>query len=110
MCLLVKLLDESLFSLVYCPIGHYCPQGSSNPIGCEAGSYADVTHLSLCKACPAGYYCLANATTYADTSCPKGSYCPENTTSEFEFMCPAGTYNNVTGAQDLFACLPCPRE
>ena len=57
---------------MYCPEGHYCPQGSSAPIPCVAGSYSDATHLSECKTCPAGFYCLANATTYTDTPCPKG--------------------------------------
>ena len=40
-----------------CPAGHFCPQGSGMPIACEAGSYANITGLSVCWDCPEGYYC-----------------------------------------------------
>ena len=35
-----------------CPLGHHCPEGSLSPIPCEAGTYADVLGLAICKVCP----------------------------------------------------------
>jgi len=55
-----------------CPEGHYCPQNTTDPIGCAAGTYQDLTHQSSCKTCEPGYYCLANSTTYMMTACPTG--------------------------------------
>ena len=55
-----------------CPAGHYCPEGTADPIGCPAGTYNDITHQYVCRPCRPGYYCLANFTTDQDTPCPKG--------------------------------------
>lgn len=55
-----------------CPEGHYCPQNTTDPIGCAAGTYQDLTHQSSCKTCVQGYYCLANSTTYLSTPCLTG--------------------------------------
>ena len=41
-----------------CPVGFYCPQGTTHPIPCGAGSYSSVSGLDACLPCPAGYYCL----------------------------------------------------
>ena len=38
-----------------------------------------------------------------------GSYCPAGTEYNVEFQCPMGTYNNITMADDIFDCKPCPR-
>lgn len=55
-----------------CPLGHYCPTGSDRPLGCSPGSYADEEGLALCKLCPAGYYCMINATDFVTSECPEG--------------------------------------
>lgn len=47
-----------------CPVSHYCPQGTSNPIACPAGTYNNVTQQSQCAICPEGFYCPENTTTY----------------------------------------------
>ena len=57
-----------------CPVGHYCPRGTADPIGCAAGTYNDLTNQDSCKICEAGYYCLANSTTYSGSPCPKGKH------------------------------------
>ncbi|WAR11136.1 hypothetical protein MAR_036212 [Mya arenaria] len=31
-----------------CPIGHYCPEGTENPISCPAGTYQDLTNQDHC--------------------------------------------------------------
>ncbi|PIK35709.1 hypothetical protein BSL78_27465 [Apostichopus japonicus] len=90
-----------------CPIGHYCPQGSELPLGCDAGTYQDEEGWSYCKTCPAGYYCLSNATTYLDTICPEGYYCPSGTEYDLQEPCPEGTFNNLTGAHNISWCTPC---
>ena len=41
-----------------CPLGFYCPTGTTTPLPCEAGSYSNETVLANCRTCPAGYYCL----------------------------------------------------
>ena len=94
-----------------CPIGHFCPWGSGEPIRCENGTYQDETTQYECKACPAGYFCdntmdivvLDNTTTV----CPMGYFCPEGTRYANEFACPIGTFNNLTGIQELADCTPC---
>ncbi|KAI8480901.1 hypothetical protein Bbelb_413740, partial [Branchiostoma belcheri] len=91
-----------------CPEGSYCPEGTPDPIGCEAGTYNDRTLQANCTACPPGYYCPVNSTTYVDTPCWTGFYCLEGTASPTQYPCPAGTYNNRTHADSAFDCLPCP--
>ena len=81
--------------------------GTSDPIGCPAGTYNDIPRQAACMDCVPGYYCLANFTTYLDTPCPKGAYCPLGTESPYQYECPAGTFNNRTMGDDSYDCLPC---
>ena len=100
----VKTFDLSIY--FSCPVGHYCPAGSVEPIRCENGTYQDQTTQWTCKTCPAGYFCdntvdiviLDNSTTV----CPMGTYCPEGTRYSNEFKCPIGTFNNRTGKHVLW--------
>ena len=80
-----------------CPTGHYCPGATVNPIGCEAGSYQDLTNQADCQECPAGYYCVSNSTTYTNQICPSGHFCPNGTEYDIQHKCPIGTFNNITG-------------
>lgn len=91
-----------------CPVGHYCPTGTTTPIPCGAGAFSNVTGLSTCHQCPAGYYCLLGADNYQATPCDPGYYCPAGTTSATQYPCPAGTFYNLTMATTLSDCLPCP--
>lgn len=59
-----------------CPVGHYCPQGSSIYIICPAGNYTNETGQAECKVCPAGFQCTGGD--YLEP-CPQGRYCPEGT-------------------------------
>nr|XP_054760934.1 uncharacterized protein LOC129267226 [Lytechinus pictus] len=90
-----------------CPVGHYCPNGTSYPLDCEAGTYNNQTGQSECDPCPPGYYCETGDVHYADTPCPTGHYCPEGTKSSDEFPCPKGYYNDYEGKQELVDCKPC---
>lgn len=43
-----------------CPVGHYCPQQTQEPIQCPAGTFNNETMLiaeASCQQCLPGYYC-----------------------------------------------------
>ncbi|KAF4141759.1 hypothetical protein GN958_ATG09004 [Phytophthora infestans] len=108
-----------------CTRGHYCPQGTSNPIPCLPGTYSETTqnaNASYClscspgficstsgivtpfEKCPAGFICPGGESS-ATQPCPKGSECPEGS---FEpRSCPAGTFADEKG---LASCKLCPER
>jgi len=88
-----------------CPKGHFCREGYTLPDGCPDGSYQDEEGQTYCKSCPAGYVCLAKATTFNDTVCPSGRYCPVNTSNPF--LCDEGTFNELTGQEEESNCVLC---
>ena len=90
-----------------CPPGHFCVGGTIYPQGCPAGTYQSLMERSECFTCPAGYYCVANTTTFDSFTCPSGYYCLLGTKHAFEFACPAGTFNNQTAMTNQTACQPC---
>ncbi|PIK41162.1 hypothetical protein BSL78_21986 [Apostichopus japonicus] len=92
-----------------CPVAHYCPEGSSLPLPCDAGTYNDEIAQETCKVCPAGYYCMMNSSEYSSFECPSGHYCPNGTTDAYEFPCPPGTYNSHQRSDAVEACLSCPK-
>jgi hypothetical protein len=92
----------TLVESLKCPTGTSCPSGSSAPILCFAGTYQNETGKAICKLCPIGSYCLANATN--PITCPKGSYCPPGTAYGNQYLCPNGTRNELTGLQTLESC------
>lgn len=70
-----------------CPLGHYCPEGSTKPIKCPAGRYGMAMSLGTNRCsgdCAAGYFCPP-ASTVANTL-PCGNityYCPAGTPQRF---------------------------
>lgn len=62
---------------------------------------------ATCSGCPAGFYCLENATDYSQKICPVGHYCPAGTSRPHEFPCPKGTFNPVNGSDGIEDCLSC---
>ena len=90
-----------------CPPGHFCPEGSSSPQQCEAGTYNLYSKSASCEICPNGYYCPNRSITFEDTDCPKGHYCPAGTRFATEYPCPEGTYLNYTNANRSTQCKPC---
>ena len=89
-----------------CPAHHYCPAGSSLPLGCAPGTYNAEEGQTSCGDCTAGYYCLGGGV--APIICPAGSYCPAATASATEHLCPLGTYSNKTGLIQESQCETCP--
>lgn len=116
-----------------CPSGgYYCEAGSSAPVRCPVGRYAEPGQNKLksadeCKMCPAGHYCAYGNQTRPTGKCAPGyycltgsslrepangsyggkcftgHYCPEG--SPWPKPCPAGKYNNETARE---VCLDCP--
>ncbi|XP_023933458.1 uncharacterized protein LOC106181652, partial [Lingula anatina] len=102
--------DQATFTGVggVCPLGHYCPLGTTVAQPCNAGTYAAMVGMSLCTVCPQGFYCMANASEFLSTPCPEGHYCLNGTEHSTEHKCPPGTYNNLTQGTSLADCQPCP--
>lgn len=93
-----------------CITGHYCPEGTANPIACPAGTYNNAEGakaLSECLKCPPGEYCNASGKTYAELvalggtswgKCTQGYVCyPGSTTTTpndniMGIICPVGHY------------------
>jgi hypothetical protein len=109
-----------------CPMGHYCPLGTSAPQQCAKGTYNNGTGLQSsgdCIDCPAGEYCdqmgmilpagLCSPSFYCEIGsinatsivCPIGHYCPEG--SPMPTPCPRGTYTNAEGNSNVTQCDPC---
>lgn len=49
-----------------CPAGSFCPNGTSVPIPCPAGSFNPFSGIpGPCSPCPAGFFCVSGLATYA---------------------------------------------
>ena len=105
-----------------CPVGYYCPTGSSvavicpvgttcatmgygdgGPLPCPAGFYSNATAATNCTACPAGSVCNTTGMTAPVLALP-GFYANQTGLST-STACPAGRYDNTTG---LTRCLMAP--
>ena len=66
-----KTLDEGG---ARCTVGHYCPIGSSEPVPCGPGTYADAEGMAECNPSPGGYYVAATGSSslYADEGAEDG--------------------------------------
>lgn len=90
-----------------CPIGKYCPTGTTTPQDCPVGTYSASTGLTAstdCYTCPAGYFCSTTGMTdYTGSVCPAGYYCPNGSTSGTTNPCPIG-YMCPLGSGDKVIC------
>lgn len=73
-----------------CPVGHYCPNGTSSPKTCPDKTYMEDQGASVCLTCPLGFYCTGGASAHP---CPQGYYCPTGTGSGGNIACPIGKWN-----------------
>lgn len=90
-----------------CPVGYYCPKGSTAAIPCPKGTFRNTVKgqdISQCGLCPAGTYCSSEGTNVPD-DCILGHFCPEGSINPQK--CPIGTYNDVLGLMDSRGCTPC---
>ncbi|XP_077105722.1 uncharacterized protein LOC143764221 isoform X2 [Ranitomeya variabilis] len=95
-----------------CPVGSYCPSGTSKPALCPMGTYRaeqGAQNVGECDVCPAGTSCTnigmrspvpCGAGNFSDPgsssclSCLAGHYCNKDRTSRermMQLLCPAGT-------------------
>lgn len=78
-----------------CPMGQYCPIGSSSGTNCPPGTYLNTTgstDQTDCHTCLQGYYCAGYGNPAASGLCTVGFYCPSgmNITTPGEYTCPEG--------------------
>ena len=76
-----------------CPLGHYCPAATADPIPCPAGSFGNQTGLinSSCRdECTEGGC--------EPSQCQEGYYCPAGSVSEKQFMCGSAAVYCPTGS------------
>ena len=109
-----------------CPVGHYCPLGTAEPIKCPPGKYNPLTKqsaLTSCLTCSAGKYCAESGRDADGLDCAEGFYCVAGSTqpkpstgkctagnkcplgSATETICPAGTYQDQA---EQGSCITCP--
>ncbi|CCI46527.1 unnamed protein product [Albugo candida] len=91
-----------------CPKGFFCPKGTSEPLPCPMGTYANEMGASECAICPAGYVCPKNSITFDAHICPLGYFCPSGTTSMNANPCPRGTYGATEKLQSEAQCTSAP--
>lgn len=72
-----------------CPLGSFCPSGSSAPTPCGMGTYSPVV----------------GASAPCTLECPSGAWCPAGT--GMPIFCPPGSYSDTTGQTEEVACTPC---
>jgi len=83
-------------SALPCPVGSYCPN-SSTRTNCSPGYYCPTSNLTQEQLCPAGSYCLSG--TITPSSCPIGSYCPSG--SSTTMTCPTGFYCSTPDKKEI---------
>jgi hypothetical protein len=95
-----------------CPVGEYCAQGVAAGTKCPLGTYNPVagkTVVGDCIQVPAGYYADTLGTSSIDSNvCPAGYFCLAGATSSKTNPCPEGTYRSLTGAKQKSDCAVCP--
>ncbi|TYZ59327.1 hypothetical protein PybrP1_004972 [[Pythium] brassicae (nom. inval.)] len=93
-----------------CQIGSYCPEASSSPIQCPAGTYNPTVGSAgehECLSCPPGWSCPRVGQRSVEDRCAPGHYCPSKTILATAKPCPAGTYTerfDLIRAEDCTIC------
>ena len=77
---------------VVCPVGYYCPSGSSSTTAAAKGFFVPTTGMSAPTLCTAASYCGATALAAVSGACSAGYYCPAGSSSATPFACAAGQF------------------
>ena len=91
-----------------CPVGKYCPRGSSSGTNCPAGTFSNSEGLkqeSDCSPCWAGSYCATAGLSAVTGACDAGYYCPASSTSNQQSVCQKHAYCE-TGTPYPTNCAP----
>jgi hypothetical protein len=99
-----ELFCQDMYGL--CPVGHYCPSDTADPIICADGTFTNQTGSSSCDICPPGHYCEAQYSSSTYRPCPLGYYCPQETGLDW-IPCPVGKYGSRIGLQTEDECTAC---
>ena len=91
-----------------CPAGTYCPLGSTRPLACPNGHFAESPGAAECDDCPAGKTCT-DGPWVTPQRCPTGLYCPNATGYNFGFCLP-GTISNAIDQTTLDKLRTMPRR
>ena len=96
-----------------CPVDHYCPEQSVNPIACpkDSVSLAQSSSIYDCT-CTVGnfhQYSHGLSPSLVCVSCQAGSYSSQLNASACT-DCPSNTYYNVRGANNVTDCYKCPEH
>ena len=108
-------INMTSYDQYICNLGHYCPEGTSNPLQCPPGTYSaglGNTKLADCLACPPGAYCAEPGLDAISGYCEAGYYCSSGAEVSVHAVitatggpCPVGHYCPTgTGSP-----IPCPR-
>merc|ERR1712157_49608 len=90
-----------------CPVGHYCPEGTEDPIACPEGTFSNQERAT--DKCAAGTYGGGGTFDGGQNACSgcalstSGVHCP--LASHFEMVCPMGYYQSN---QNRGYCNECP--
>jgi hypothetical protein len=106
-----------------CPIGAYCPRGTTQAQSCDPGTYNSFPGMrsaSDCIPCTQGYYCSGSSNPTPTAQCSAGYYCTGGASAPTQYsaepgyytivgssqqiQCPAGTFSS---SPNSVACTPC---
>ncbi|OMJ93310.1 hypothetical protein SteCoe_3776 [Stentor coeruleus] len=108
-----------------CPAGSYCPEGTTSPVSCSAGTFNNYEGQSTeagCIICPVGNYCSLVTDPYPSGHCDPGYFCGLQETSSqppagqatlghyaaggtpAEVACYVGTFQDTVGQSDCKIC------
>ena len=89
-----------------CPVGHYCPEGSAEPLPCPLNTFAAEVGSSVCITCPA--FSTTSSIGAEDSSacqCVKGFYRAIDADGlDVCLACPDGSTTSGNGATSIEAC------
>ncbi|KAF7241191.1 Sushi, von Willebrand factor type A, EGF and pentraxin domain-containing protein 1, partial [Varanus komodoensis] len=96
-----------------CPAGYFCPNGTSYPNPCPAGTYNPLQgqdESTDCRLCPAGRACTQMGLVTPDSECTAGYVCPVGSSSPHapSSACPPGSFSNHSDLFDKSQCEICP--
>lgn len=73
-----------------CPEGHYCPEGTVQPVPCDPGTYVAITQAFQCELCVPGWYCVSGSLFL----CPAG-WCIQISLGQFSWNCEIWRSTNI---------------
>ena len=96
-------LSDGVYRGKLCTSGYYCSGPLIHKQLCPDGFISQAEGLSICTACPVGYYCNKDNTT--PQTCIENSECDLST--GFQPICPTGMYKYADAA-GTESCQVCP--